>query len=189
MQNYPITNRSEKRSPYFEAFATLLSKFTMFKFKTILSVCLTIFTLLLVTKTLQIQHSCNPMIHRSGELPAQCQVATKDEELNTIKSSQVTQNNNNFQANKITKPEISQNITQSESTNQSNSVGQLVNQDFEDIDIVGIIAETAIVGVTAGIAGGVATVAAGGATAVFSLPVAGAVLIGLGIWFTIRTVF
>ncbi|MGL5793843.1 MAG: hypothetical protein ACRC06_05430, partial [Waterburya sp.] len=91
---------------------------------------------------------------------------------------QVTQNNNNFQANKITKPEISQNIAQSEPTNQFNSVGQFVNKHSDDI-----------VGVTAGIAGGVATVAAAGATAAFSIPVAGAVLIGLGIWFTIRTVF
>ena len=51
---------------------------TISKLKTILLVCLISFTSLLVRQTLQIQHSCNPMIHWSGELPTECQVATTD---------------------------------------------------------------------------------------------------------------
>ena len=50
---------------------------TISKLKTILLVCLISFTSLLVRQTLQIQHSCHPMIY-SGTLPAKCQVATKD---------------------------------------------------------------------------------------------------------------
>ena len=52
---------------------------TISKLKTILLVCLISFTSLLVRQTLHIQHSCNPMIHWSGELPSECQVATTDD--------------------------------------------------------------------------------------------------------------
>ena len=51
---------------------------TISKLKTILLVCLISFTTLLVRQTLHIQHSCNPMIHWSGELLTECQVATTD---------------------------------------------------------------------------------------------------------------
>ena len=51
---------------------------TISKLKTILLICLISFTSLLVRQTLQIQHSCNPMIHWSGELPTECQIATTD---------------------------------------------------------------------------------------------------------------
>ena len=51
---------------------------TISKLKTILLVCLISFTSLLIRQTLQIQHSCNPMIHWSGELPKECQIATTD---------------------------------------------------------------------------------------------------------------
>ena len=52
---------------------------TISKLKTILLVCLISFTSLLVRQTLQIQHSCNPMIHWSGELPAECKVAVEND--------------------------------------------------------------------------------------------------------------
>ncbi|MHC5599118.1 MAG: hypothetical protein ACYTXC_24765 [Nostoc sp.] len=47
-------------------------------FQAILLVCLLIWTPLLANTTLQVQHSCNPMIHWSGEFPAECkQIATE----------------------------------------------------------------------------------------------------------------
>lgn len=163
----------------------------MSKFKIILLVCLISFTSLLVRQTLQIQHSCQPMLH-SGTLSAECQVAaqdnsnshTKTEEINTPKQPiKIAQNTHKFEpkndvySSKVPEPKISKNI-ESESKNQSNSVGQFVNEHSDDI-----------VGGVAGIAGGVGIMAAASATAAFSIPVAGAVAIGLGIWFAIRTVF
>jgi hypothetical protein len=53
------------------------SHLTTFKLKTILLICLIGFTSLLVRQTLQVQHSCNPMIHWFRELPTECQVAVK----------------------------------------------------------------------------------------------------------------
>ena len=161
----------------------------MSKLKTILLVCLIGFTSLLVRQTLKIQHSCHPMLH-SGTLPTECQIAAKDnfnshtqKELKTSEQPiQIPQNiskpkpHNVTYNSKVTEPEISENV-ESASKPQSNRVGQFVNEHSDDI-----------LGGVAGIAGGAAIVAAAGATAVFSLPVAGAVLVGLGIWYTIRTV-
>ncbi|MBD2493671.1 hypothetical protein [Nostoc sp. FACHB-280] len=51
---------------------SLLDKILQSYFQAILLVCLFIWTVLLVINTLQVQHSCNPMIHWSGELPTKC---------------------------------------------------------------------------------------------------------------------
>ena len=79
---------------------------TISKLKTILLVCLISFTSLLVRQTLQIQHSCNPMIHWSGELPSECQVATTDnlnssdrQELPLPKQTHNQANTNNSKSN------------------------------------------------------------------------------------------
>lgn len=178
----------------------------MFKFQTIFAVCLIAFTSLLVTKTLQIQHSCQPMIY-SGILPVECQeVATKDvsNTRDREKSYLENQTDNKPKSDNSAieeQPHITQNISQPEPNNissnsqvynseislkndnpksetQSNPITKFVNEHPDDI-----------VGGVAGIAGGIATVAAAGATAAFSVPIAGAVAIGLGIWFLIRSVF
>lgn len=185
-------NKLEKRSRYSEAIDSIYSKVAISKISSILAICLIALTSMLVTRTLQIQHSCHPMIY-SGALPTKCPIAAKDDpyprtqtELNITSQqpTRIAQTTSKAQPNIITsstqviEPEISQNIPQSEPKDKSKSVGQFVNEHSDDI-----------IGVTAGIAGGVSTVAAAGATAIFSLPVAGAVLVGLGIWYTIRTVF
>ena len=43
-----------------------------YRFQAILLGCFLLWTPLLVTGTLQVQHSCHPMILFSGELPAEC---------------------------------------------------------------------------------------------------------------------
>ncbi len=193
----------------------------MFKFQTIFAVCLIAFTSLLVTKTLQIQHSCQPMIY-SGTLPAECQeVATKEVATKEVATKEVAtkdvsntrdreksylenQTDNKPKSDNSAieeQPHITQNISQPEPNNissnfqvynseislkndnpksetQSNPITKFVNEHPDDI-----------VGGVAGIAGGIATVAAAGVTAAFSVPIAGAVAIGLGIWFLIRSVF
>ena len=189
----------------------------MSKFSSIIAVCVITFTSFLVTKTLQIQHSCNPMLH-SGTLPIQCQVAannfnSKSEKSSLQKPTNSKPSTNNLQQveqpkiaqkidgdlhkqpfhdrsyrnntitpsdSQISNPEISPNNIESQ-PEQSNPVTKLVNIVNEHPDD--------IIGGVAGVAGGIATVAAAGATAALSVPVAGAVLIGLGIWFAIRTVF
>jgi hypothetical protein len=174
----------------------------MSKFSSIIAVCVITFTSFLVTKTLQIQHSCNPMLH-SGTLPIQCQVAannfnSKSEKSSLQKPTNSKPSTNNLQQveqpkiaqkigkerspsdSQISNPEISPNNIESQ-PEQSNPVTKLVKIVNEHPDDV--------IGGVAGVAGGIATVAAAGATAALSVPVAGAVLIGLGIWFAIRTVF
>ncbi|MEH2056680.1 MAG: hypothetical protein V7K97_11110 [Nostoc sp.] len=55
-----------------------LEKLLPLNFQAILLVCLLTWTPLLAITTLQVQHSCNPMIHWSGEFPAECkQIATE----------------------------------------------------------------------------------------------------------------
>lgn len=174
-----IINNPEMRSHLSEAFSSLRSRLTSSKLKTILLVSVISFTSLLVRQTLQVQHSCNPMIHWSGELPAECQVAVntnsdsfddfsypRQQELKTPKQqpkiapSSTSRNTVKSQPDKFinspkaTEPKIAQNITQSEPESQSGSIGQFVDEHSNDI-----------VGVIAGVAGGVGAVAAGTATA------------------------
>lgn len=174
----------------------------MLKLNSIFAVCLVVFTSFLVKKTLQVQHSCNPMIH-SGELPLQCQVAVKnDPNLREIKTPSLPKSNQkdreqakiteDISKSKSNKPiqvkeqtkialnssDNSLNSTESDSKTQSNPVTQFVSEHSDDI-----------VGGIAGVAVGAGAVAAVGATAAFSLPVAGAALIGLGVWYAVRTIF
>lgn len=196
-----IIDNLKMRSRFNEVFNSLRSHLTTSKLKTILLVSLISFTSLLVRQTLQVQHSCNPMIHWSGELSAECQVSVKtgfdsfddyssprQQESETRKQQLIvtqpstSQNTVKSQPDKVTnsskaaEPEIAQVITQSEPESQSNSVGQFVDEHSNDI-----------VGVIAGVAGGVGVVAAGTATAAFAIPASGAVAIGLGLWFLVRS--
>ncbi|MBN3897928.1 MAG: hypothetical protein HWQ41_22460 [Nostoc sp. NOS(2021)] len=54
-------------------FPSLIDRSLRFRFQTIVAVCFLLWTLLLVIETLQVQHSCHPMIHWSGTLRAECQ--------------------------------------------------------------------------------------------------------------------
>lgn len=48
-------------------------KWNRYRFQAILVLCFLVWTPLLITETLQIQHSCHPMILFSNKLPEQCQ--------------------------------------------------------------------------------------------------------------------
>ena len=207
INNPEMPPSEDKRSRLYEKFNLMQSRLTISKIKTILLVSLISFTSLLVRQTLQVQHSCNPMIHWSGELPVECQIAANTSldnfddfsfetqpELKTLEQQPqiaqqrdrtqpaISQNSVEPQLEEIidipqaTEPEITQNISSSKPEDEYNSVGHFVNEHSNDI-----------VGAVAGVAGGVATVAAASATAAFSIPVAGAVAIGMGIWFLIRS--
>ena len=205
--NPEIPPSEDKRSRLSEKFNSVRSQLITSKIKTIFLVSLISFTTLLVRQTLQVQHSCNPMINWSGELSTECQIATNTSYDNfddfsfqtqpELKTSEqqpqiaqqrdraqpsISQNTVEPQLKEIiditqaTEPEITQNISPLEPEDEYNSLGQFVKEHSNDI-----------VGAAAGVAGGVATVAAASATAAFSIPVAGAVAIGMGIWFLIRS--
>ncbi len=54
-------------------FPSLIERSLRFRFQTIVVVCFLLWTPLLVIQTLQVQHSCHPMINWSGTLRAECQ--------------------------------------------------------------------------------------------------------------------
>lgn len=54
-------------------FPSLIDRWLRYRFQTILVVCFLLWTPFLVAETLQVQHSCHPMIHWSSTLPAECQ--------------------------------------------------------------------------------------------------------------------
>ncbi len=54
-------------------FPNLIDRWLRYRFQTILVICFLLWTPFLVAETLQVQHSCHPMIHWSGTLPDECQ--------------------------------------------------------------------------------------------------------------------
>lgn len=180
-----INNKTQLRYYYNELLVSLRSHSTMSKFKSIFLVFSSVFTTLLISQTLEIQHSCQPMFH-SGTLPAKCLIVTQADSNSSNKKilnlpkeiSQNAQKHKIDNTSEDSEVKISKTPIPSVIKNQANSAGQFVNEHSDDI-----------VGGVAGIAVGAATLAAAGATAAMSVPVAGAVAIGLGIWFVIRSVF
>ncbi len=153
----------------------------MSKFTAIVAAFLITFTALLTTKTLQIQRSCDPMIDWGGKISAKCQIATKDkfndhepEIIPLPKTSKTTQNSNN--ANLKIEQKLDKEVAVKEIQDNSNikkepnKIIKFVQEHKED--------EIGIIG------GGIAAVTA---TAIASAPITGAVLIGLGVWFLIKT--
>jgi hypothetical protein len=155
-----IIDNLEKRS---RSVGIAQSHLTTFKLKTILLICLISFTSLLVRQTLQVQHSCNPMIHWSGKLPTECQVAVKTN----------FDSFDNFSYPRKQESELLQQQTQ-------------ITQKIEEYESPNINSD--LLGFTAGVATGAGVVVAAGATSVFSIPAAGAVLTGMGVWYVIKTV-
>jgi hypothetical protein len=49
------------------------------RFQPLLLLCFLIWTPLLITETLQVQHSCYPMIHWTGEFPPECRSKYKSQ--------------------------------------------------------------------------------------------------------------
>ncbi|VEP16634.1 conserved hypothetical protein [Hyella patelloides LEGE 07179] len=168
----------------------------MSKFTTVIAICLLTWTSLLVTKTLQIQHSCQPMIHWGGELPTKCQVAIKNsfnsaqiKQLSPQKltqtepiisipklqeKSQIIQNTDKSQPNNVADNshtlEIADNSTQTESETK---LDRVINSIQENPDVAG------------GVAGGVA---AAGLAALSSIAPPVAIAVGFVIWLATRTI-
>ena len=154
---------------------------TMSKFTAILATFLITFTALLIIKTLQIQHSCDPMIDWGGKISAKCQIATKDQfndhEAEIIPPPETitkTQQPNNYNL------KIEQKLDNEFAVNEIQDNSNLEKEPNQIIKFVQEHQEDEI-----GIIGG--GIAAGTAIAIASAPITGAVLIGLGVWFLIKT--
>ena len=215
MQIYQKKADNLEQSPNYTVFNSL-PKLTMskFSFSSILAICLITFTTFLVTKTLEIQHSCSPMIY-SGELPSQCQVASNDLNSRELSKSPLPKQTNeklNLD-NSLPTPPIAPNIFHYKAIARSekltlqpdsiatdrNSNSEIPNNSkTEPQTKTNLVSKTIdaiqehpddVVGVVAGASTAVAIGVAAGATAVLSVPVAGAVLIGLGVWVAVRSIF
>ncbi len=142
-----------------------LDKILRSHFKAILLVCLLTWTVLLVTTTLQVQHSCNPMIHWSGDLPKECLKKPNQILSSNIKQNKIIQ----IQPNSQHKHETS-NLLKNPSKNSPDTVWENLEKSPD---------------VTAG------TIAIGAATGmalIGSAPIAVIIGVGFVTWLAIRTV-
>ena len=182
MQNYQqVIENLEIQSRLYENFNLMRSRLTTSKLKTIVLVSLISFTSLLVRQTLQVQHSCNPMIHWSGELPAECQVVVENglDNFNDFSSPTKPESETPKQPQIIQKTEVYGPPNISSELSKPDTPAEVVHQNSD------------LVGVGAGAAAG--SVVAGVAMGAFSMTPPGAVLIGIavmvGVWQTIKKAF
>ncbi|WP_427160915.1 hypothetical protein ACQFX9_04620 [Aliinostoc sp. HNIBRCY26] len=83
---------SSTKSPFY-----WLEKVWQSHFQAILIVCFLIWTSLLATTTLKVQHSCHPMIHWSGDLPIDCMERSGQKVSSTPKENSTTQTQPKYQ--------------------------------------------------------------------------------------------
>jgi hypothetical protein len=170
----------------------LLSNWFGNHFQAILIIVFLIWTPLLVTGTLEIQHSCHPMINWSNTLPSECnspqsKFNEKDKSLPTRrpKKPRKQQKNDNFKEQKpiaqspkpSPTPQTHDTSSPSTTTKQPNQIEKMIELAKDNPEIAG-----ATIGI--GIAVGVATIA--------SAPIVVTVGVGLAtsaaVWSAIKTV-
>ncbi|MEH1914899.1 hypothetical protein [Nostoc sp.] len=152
-------------------FPSLIDRWLRYKFQTILVVCFLLWTPLLVIETLQIQHSCHPMIHWSGTLPAECQPKPLQPNFNSPKKPEIKGKIVPRDETPLPKPSPTP-----QPTEKRNPIEEAIKMAKEHPDITG-----GFIGIGVGITVGV--------TAVATAPLAVAVGIGAAVWFVIRTGF
>ncbi|HEY9829754.1 MAG TPA: hypothetical protein V6D26_04185 [Stenomitos sp.] len=166
-----------------------IDRWLRYRFQTILVVCFLLWTPFLVAKTLQVQHSCHPMIHWSGTLPAECQAKVSQTNSSSSKKPE-TQRDRSEEQKQIAQrdrtpspkpsstpqPQISDKFPQfppPQRTEKPNPVGDVIKVAKDHPDITGGV-------IAIGVASTVAVVA--------STPLILAAGIGAAVWFAIRTV-
>ncbi|MEH2346579.1 MAG: hypothetical protein V7K55_01005 [Nostoc sp.] len=165
----------------FTNFPSLIDRWLRYQFQTILVVCFLLWTALLVIETLQIQHSCHPMIHWSGTLPAECQ--PKLLQLNSSSSKKPeTRRDRSQEQKQIAKSDRS--LSPKPRTTrqpQTPSISPLP-QSPEIEDVLKMVKERPEI--TGGVIGiGVATLVA----IIGGVPLAAAVVVGAAVWLAIKT--
>jgi hypothetical protein len=161
----------------------LQQKFNSHKFQIITALCLFIWTPLLITKTLYIQHSCHPMVDIYHLLPKECNqspishnFSSKKSKLN--KSTDETSNFQNYKnSSKSSSPHIDTEIASKNNSPQ-------LNHPNDDIEIASTdnLDNSVISNVKAGTAG----VAAGVTAALVGAPIAVAAGVAILTWFAVK---
>ncbi|MEH1870936.1 hypothetical protein [Nostoc sp.] len=167
-------------------FPRLIDRWLRYRFQTILVVCFLLWTPLLVIETLQIQHSCHPMIHWAGTLPAKCQPKALQLNSNSSKKPETQRDHSQEQKQKVPSdrsPSPKPSPTPQPQTpgispppqppEKPNRIEEAIKTAKDHPDITGSV-------VAIGVASAVAVVA--------TVPLAVAVGIGAAVWFVIRTV-
>lgn len=167
-------------------FPNLIDRWLRYRFQTILVVCFLVWTPFLVAKTLQVQHSCHPMIHGSSPLPAECQPkvsqtnsssSKKPERLRDRSPEQKQIADSDHSPSPTPSPtpklQISDNFPPPQKTKKPNAIEEVIKTAKDHPDITGGV-------IAIGVAGTVAAVA--------SAPLILAAGIGAAVWFAIRTV-
>ncbi|MBN3959863.1 hypothetical protein [Nostoc sp. NMS8] len=162
-------------------FPSLIDRWLRYKFQTILVGCFLLWTPLLVIETLQIQHSCHPMIHWSGTLPVECQ--PKLLQLNSSSSKKPeTRRDRSQEQKQIAKSDRSLSPKSSPTLQPYTPSISPPPKLLEREDVLKIVKEHPEI--TGGVIGiGVATLVAilGG------VPLAAAVVVGAAVWLAIKT--
>ncbi|MEH2199539.1 hypothetical protein [Nostoc sp.] len=163
-------------------FPSLIDQWLRYKFQTILVVCFLLWTPLLVIETLQIQHSCHPMIHWSGTLPAECQPKLLQFNSSSSKKPE-TRRDRSQEQKQIAKSDRSP-LPKPSPTPQRQTPGiSPLPQSLEREDVLKIAK------VHPDIAGGVIGIGVASLMAVLGgVPLAVAVGIGAVVWLAIKTV-
>ncbi|MCW5312618.1 hypothetical protein GTQ43_01730 [Nostoc sp. KVJ3] len=162
-------------------FPSLIDRWLRYQFQTILIVCFLLWTPLLVIETLQIQHSCHPMIHWSGTLPAECQPKAPPPNSNSFKKPE-TRRDRPQEQKQIAKSDRSPLLKPSPTPqHQTPSISPLP-QSPEIEDVLKIVKEHP--DITGGVIGiGVASIVA----LIGGVPLAAAVVVGAAVWLAIQT--
>ena len=163
-------------------FPSLIDRWLRYQFQTILVVCFLLWTSLLVIETLQIQHSCHPMIHWSGTLPVECQPkllqfnssSSKKPETRRARSQEQKQIAKSDRRTPLPKPSPTPH-------RQTPSIPP-PPQSPEREDVLKIVKEHP--DITGGVIGiGVASIVA----IIGGVPLAAAVVVGAAVWLAIQT--
>lgn len=186
-------------------FPNLIDRWLRYRFQTILVVCFLLWTPFLVAETLQVQHSCHPMIHWSGTLPAECQAkgsqtnsssSKKPETQRDRSQKQIAQNEHrpspkpsptSQEQNQIARSDHSPSPTPSSTLQPQGSDESPPPQQPEKPNPIEEVIKTAKD--NSNITGGVIAIGVASTVAVVaSAPLILAVGIGAAVWFAIRTV-
>ncbi|QLE47636.1 hypothetical protein FD724_05575 [Nostoc sp. C057] len=163
-------------------FPSLIDRWLRYQFQTILVVCFLIWTPLLVVETLQIQHSCHPMIHWSGTLPAECQPKLLQFNSSSSKKPE-TRRDRSQEQKQIAKSDRSPSPKPSSTPQRQIPSISPPSQSPEREDVLKIAKEHP--DITGGVIGiGVASLMA----VIGGVPLAVAVGIGAVVWLAIKTV-
>lgn len=162
-------------------FPSLIDRWLRYKFQTILVVCFLLWTPLLVIETLQIQHSCHPMIHWSGTLPAECQPKALPFNSSSSKKPE-TRRDRPQEQKQIAKSDRSPSPQPSPTLQRQTPGISPPSQSPEIEDVLKIVKEHP--DITGGVIGiGVATLVA----IIGGVPLAAAVVVGAAVWLAIQT--